>query len=55
VRSVPPTDQTLPTATQIGRPLTGHTDEVTSVAWSPVGTTLATTSVDRTVRLWAID
>jgi serine/threonine protein kinase/Tol biopolymer transport system component len=32
--------------------LTGHTDNVTMVAWSPDGKTLATSSSDRTVRLW---
>ena len=32
--------------------LTGHTDAVYSVAWSPDGTTLASTSADTTVRLW---
>ncbi|MEY9969508.1 WD40 repeat protein, partial [Streptacidiphilus sp. MAP12-16] len=32
--------------------LTGHTDRVTGVAISPDGTWLATTSDDRTVRIW---
>ncbi|MDG5807867.1 hypothetical protein P9869_35525, partial [Streptomyces ossamyceticus] len=32
--------------------LTGHTDSVTSVAIAPNGTWLATTSTDRTARIW---
>ncbi|MBV9313652.1 MAG: hypothetical protein JO100_07815, partial [Pseudonocardia sp.] len=31
---------------------TGHTDTVIGVAFAPDGHTLATTSADRTVRLW---
>ena len=34
------------------RTLTGHVREVQGVAFSPQGTPLATTSADRTVRLW---
>jgi len=34
--------------------LTGHTDAVTSCAFSPDGTLLATVSDDRTARLWSV-
>ena len=46
------TDPTHPTP--LGQPLTGHTDSVYSVAFSPDGHTLATGSDDNTVRLWNV-
>jgi WD40 repeat protein len=36
---------------QLGKPLTGHTDAVSSVAFSPDGRTLASASADGTVRV----
>jgi WD40 repeat protein len=39
---------------QIGEPLTGHTDYVNSVAFSPDGQTLASGSSDGTIRLWEV-
>lgn len=35
-------------------PVSGHTDAVTSIAYSPNGNTIATSSYDRTVKLWSI-
>jgi len=37
---------------QIGAPLTGHTESVDALAFSPDGKTLATGSNDHTIRLW---
>ena len=40
---------------QILRTLTGHTDDVNSIEWSPNGKFLASGSNDNTVRLWDIE
>ena len=44
----------LNTGKQVGQPLLGHTDEITSIAFSPNSTTLASGSADRTVRIWDV-
>jgi WD40 repeat protein len=42
------------TGTQIGSPLTGHSCPVLSVAWNNDGSKLASSSKDRTVKIWAV-
>jgi WD40 repeat protein len=40
------------TGKPVGDPLTGHTNSVLGVAFSPDGTRIASGSYDQTVRLW---
>jgi WD40 repeat protein len=47
------TDPTHPIP--LGQPLTGHTDTVNAVAFSPDGHTLASGSTDQTAQLWEMN
>jgi len=33
----------------------GHADRITSISWSPAGTSLVTGSLDKTVKIWTLD
>ena len=40
------------TQAKLGSMLSGHSDYVRAVSWSPYGTMLASSSDDRTIKLW---
>lgn len=59
-QSLSPSPTAVPTSTATSRPpgsllstYRGHTDRVTSVAWSPDGRYIASGSLDRTAQVWA--
>lgn len=42
------------TGKEVGNKLNGHEGDVTSISFSPDGTLLATSSIDKTIRIWNI-
>jgi WD40 repeat protein len=51
---VTPTEQLAP-GIELIHTLRGHDDVVLRLTWSPDGKTLASTSVDKTIRLWDLE
>ncbi len=48
-------ESTIPPGFKLLHTLRGHQDVITQLAWSPNGTRIASSSKDRTIKIWAAD